>query len=605
MNRTLLIALSTVVVILLTGCSPNAESPAGSAAADSKPMAQPAREAAKRQMEERDAAMPEPLAEAKPQPAPPPPPPASPALAPQRQAVSVERAKAAGEAGRVAQFSNFVGQGRLDALRAPSEPTDREQYAHQEDNPVKRAAEQPVSTFSIDVDTGAYANVRRFLNEGRLPPQDAVRVEELINYFDYDYPLPEGRQPPFQVSTELAPTPWNPKTLLLAIGVKGYDLPKTQLPPANLVFLIDVSGSMNSPDKIGLLKPALKLLVRQLRPEDKVAIAVYAGAAGMVLEPTPGDQKAKIESALDRLSAGGSTNGGAGIQLAYNLVREGFVDGGINRVILATDGDFNVGTVNFEALKDLVETQRKSGVALTTLGFGTGNYNDRLMEQLADAGNGNYAYIDTLQEANKALVEQMSATLLTIAKDVKIQIEFNPAQVEEYRLIGYENRMLRREDFSNDAVDAGDIGAGHTVTALYEIALKGSGGALTEPLRYGQPATDATPHGNEIAFLRLRYKQPDSEVSQLLEWPIQRDQMIGSWREASERFRFAAAVAGFGQKLRGGRYTGSFSYDKVLALARDARGADPFGYRSEFLTLVGLARSLDPGQSGRQAQMLR
>ena len=603
MNRTLLIALSTVVVILLTGCSPNAESPAGSAAADSKPMAQPAREAAKRQMEERDAAMPEPLAEAKPQPAPPPP--ASPALAPQRQAVSVERAKAAGEAGRVAQFSNFVGQGRLDALRAPSEPTDREQYAHQEDNPVKRAAEQPVSTFSIDVDTGAYANVRRFLNEGRLPPQDAVRVEELINYFDYDYPLPEGRQPPFRVSTELAPTPWNPKTLLLAIGVKGYDLPKTQLPPANLVFLIDVSGSMNSPDKIGLLKPALKLLVRQLRPEDKVAIAVYAGAAGMVLEPTPGDQKAKIESALDRLSAGGSTNGGAGIQLAYNLAREGFVDGGINRVILATDGDFNVGTVNFEALKDLVETQRKSGVALTTLGFGTGNYNDQLMEQLADAGNGNYAYIDTLQEANKALVEQMSATLLTIAKDVKIQIEFNPAQVEEYRLIGYENRMLRREDFSNDAVDAGDIGAGHTVTALYKIALKGGGGALTEPLRYGQPATDATPHGDEIAFLRLRYKQPDSEVSQLLEWPIQRDQMIGSWREASERFRFAAAVAGFGQKLRGGRYTGSFSYDKVLALARDARGADPFGYRSEFLTLVGLTRSLDPGQSGRQAQMLR
>ena len=605
MNRTLLIALSTVVVILLTGCSPNAESPAGSAAADSKPMAQPAREAAKRQMEERDAAMPEPLAEAKPQPAPPPPPPASPALAPQRQAVSVERVKAAEEAGRVAQFSNFVGQGRLDALRAPSEPTDREQYAHQEDNPVKRAAEQPVSTFSIDVDTGAYANVRRFLNEGRLPPQDAVRVEELINYFDYDYPLPEGRQPPFRVSTELAPTPWNPKTLLLAIGVKGYDLPKTQLPPANLVFLIDVSGSMNSPDKIGLLKPALKLLVRQLRPEDKVAIAVYAGAAGMVLEPTPGDQKTKIESALDRLSAGGSTNGGAGIQLAYNLAREGFVDGGINRVILATDGDFNVGTVNFEALKDLVETQRKSGVALTTLGFGTGNYNDQLMEQLADAGNGNYAYIDTLQEANKALVEQMSATLLTIAKDVKIQIEFNPAQVEEYRLIGYENRMLRREDFSNDAVDAGDIGAGHTVTALYEIALKGGGGALTEPLRYGQPATDATPHGNEIAFLRLRYKQPDSEVSQLLEWPIQRDQMIGSWREASEQFRFAAAVAGFGQKLRGGRYTGNFGYDEVLTLARDARGADPFGYRSEFLTLVGLARSLDPGQSGRQAQMLR
>jgi Ca-activated chloride channel family protein len=605
MNRTSLIALSIIAAILLTGCSPNAESPAGSAATDSQKMAPPASEEAKRQTVERDMAAPEPLAEAKPQPAPPPPPPASPALALQLQTVSAGRAKAEGEARRVAQSSSFVGQQRLDDLRAPSEPTDREQYAHQEDNPVKRTAEQPVSTFSIDVDTGSYANIRRFLNEGRLPPQDAVRVEELINYFDYDYPLPESRQPPFQVSTELAPTPWNPKSLLLAIGIKGYDLPKAQLPPANLVFLIDVSGSMNSPDKIGLLKSALKLLVRQLGARDKVAIAVYAGAAGLVLEPTPGDQKAKIESALERLSAGGSTNGGAGIQLAYNLAREGLVDGGINRVILATDGDFNVGTVSFEALKDLVETRRKSGVALTTLGFGTGNYNDQLMEQLADAGNGNYAYIDTLQEANKALVEQMSATLLTIAKDVKIQIEFNPALVKEYRLIGYENRMLKREDFSNDAVDAGDIGAGHTVTALYEITLKGSGGALTEPLRYSQTATDATPHGDEIAFLRLRYKQPDSEVSQLLEWPIQREQIIGSWQEASDRFRFAAAVAGFGQKLRGGRYTGHFGYDDVLALARDARGADPFGYRGEFLTLVGLARSLDPGEGQEQGQAIR
>lgn len=484
----------------------------------------------------------------------------------------------------------------LEQLRPAGEPTDRESYAHLEESPVKRAAEQPVSTFSIDVDTGAYANVRRFLKAGRLPPRDAVRVEELINYFDYDYPLPDSRQPPFRVSTELAPAPWNAKTLLLAIGIKGYDLPKTKLPPANLVFLVDVSGSMESPDKLGLLKSALKLLTRQLRPEDRVAIAVYAGAAGMVLEPTPGNQKAKIEAALDRLSAGGSTNGGAGIQLAYNLAREGFVKDGVNRVLLATDGDFNVGTVNFEALKNLVETQRKSGVALTTLGFGTGNYNDQLMEQLADAGNGNYAYIDTLQEANKVLVEQMSATLLTIAKDVKIQIEFNPAAVEEYRLIGYENRVLRREDFSNDAVDAGDIGAGHTVTALYEIALKGSGGSLTEPLRYGQPAT-ADAHGNEIAFLRLRYKQPDGDASQLLEWPIRRDQIVQDSRATSERFRFAAAVAGFGQLLRGGRYTGHFAYDDVLMLARGARGADPFGYRGEFLTLVGLAQSLDPGKN--------
>lgn len=435
----------------------------------------------------------------------------------------------------------------LDALRAPSEPTDREQYAQFEENAVKRAAEQPVSTFSIDVDTGAYANVRRFLNAGRLPPRDAVRVEELINYFDYDYPLPEGRQPPFRVSTELAPTPWNAKTLLLAVGIKGYELPKTSLPPANLVFLIDVSGSMDSPDKLGLLKSALKLLTRQLRPADKVAIAVYAGAAGLVLEPTPGNQQAKIEAALDRLSAGGSTNGGAGIQLAYNLAREGAVQGGINRVIIATDGDFNVGVVSFEALKNQVETERKSGIALTTLGFGTGNYNDRLMEQLADAGNGNYAYIDTLQEANKVLVEQLGATLLTIAKDVKIQIEFNPATVDEYRLIGYENRVLRREDFNNDAVDAGDIGAGHRVTALFEIALKGSGGALTEPLRYAQPDAAPAAQGDELGFLRLRYKQPDGDASQLIEWPLTRAQVLPDWHAASERFRFAAAVAGFGQ----------------------------------------------------------
>lgn len=493
----------------------------------------------------------------------------------------------------------------LSGLRAPSQPTDRENYAKIDDNPVKRAAEQPVSTFSIDVDTGSYSNVRRILNGGQLPPRDAVRVEELINYFDYDYPLPDSRQPPFRVSTELAATPWNPKTLLLAVGIKGYDLPKTQLPPANLVFLIDVSGSMESPDKLELLKKALKLLVRQLRAQDKVAIAVYAGAAGTVLEPTGGDRKAKIEAALERLSAGGSTNGGAGIQLAYNLARDGFVEGGVNRVILATDGDFNVGTVNFEALKNLVETQRKSGIALTTLGFGSGNYNDRLMEQLADAGNGNHAYIDTLQEANKVLVEQMSATLLTIAKDVKIQIEFNPALVEEYRLIGYENRVLRREDFNNDAVDAGDIGAGHTVTALYEIALKGGGGSLTEPLRYGQAVrSDDAPKDAEIAFLRLRYKQPDRDESQLQEWPIRHDQKIKE-EATSDRFRFAAAVAGFGQLLRGARYTGGFGYDQVLALARSARGDDPFGYRAEFLTLVGLARSLDSGKAGEAAQAMR
>ncbi|HRD65221.1 MAG TPA: VWA domain-containing protein [Candidatus Competibacter sp.] len=585
-----------VIAVLLVGCSPSEKQPKEMRLADQTPAAQTT---AAPQREE--AAKPAPVASL----AVAPPPPASPLPEPARSwAQPLPEAKLATGAAAPAGLAGHSQE--LDALRAPSQPTDRENYAQIEENPVKRTAEQPVSTFSIDVDTGSYANVRRFLNSGRLPPRDAVRVEELINYFDYDYPLPDGRQPPFRVSTELAPAPWNPKTLLMAIGIKGYELPKTKLPPANLVFLIDVSGSMEAPDKLDLLKPALKLLARQLRPEDKVAIAVYAGAAGVVLEPTSGGQQAKIEAALARLSAGGSTNGGAGIQLAYNLAREGFVKDGVNRVIVATDGDFNVGTVNFEALKNLVESQRKSGIALTTLGFGTGNYNDRLMEQLADAGNGNYAYIDTLQEANKVLVEQMSATLLTIAKDVKIQIEFNPALVEEYRLIGYENRVLRREDFNNDAVDAGDIGAGHTVTALYEIALKGSGGSLTEPLRYGQPATaDSAARGDEIAFLRLRYKQPNGDVSQLQEWPIRRDQVVKDWKETSERFRFAAAVAGFGQLLRGGRYTASFGYDEVLALARGARGDDPFGYRGEFLTLVGLARSLDPGKTGEQGQAIR
>ena len=589
------------LIALLAGCSPGGKQPDEARTADrAAPASSPVQireEAARAELAPRSRPATEPVAVA-------PPPPASAPLP------AKSRAQPPAEAKLVASFgaaTNFAGHAREpDALRAASQPTDRENYAQIEGNPVKRAAEQPVSTFSIDVDTGSYANVRRFLSGGRLPPHDAVRVEELVNYFDYDYPPPDGRQPPFRVSTELAPAPWNPKTLLLAIGIKGYDLPKTELPPANLVFLIDVSGSMQDPAKLDLLKPALKLLVRQLRPQDKVAIAVYAGAAGMVLEPISGGQKAKIEAALDRLSAGGSTNGGAGIQLAYNLAREGFVEGGVNRVILATDGDFNVGTVSFEALKNLVETQRKSGIALTTLGFGAGNYNDRLMEQLADAGNGNYAYIDTLQEANKVLVEQMSATLLTIAKDVKIQIEFNPALVEEYRLIGYENRVLRREDFSNDAVDAGDIGAGHTVTALYEIALKGSGGSLTEPLRYGQPAVaDSAARGDEIAFLRLRYKQPDGEASRLQEWPIRRDQSVKDWRETGDRFRFAAAVAGFGQLLRGGRYTASFGYDDVLALARAARGSDPFGYRGEFLTLVGLAKSLDPGKAGERDQAIR
>jgi len=472
---------------------------------------------------------------------------------------------------------------RLQMEPTPIPPQNRENYAHFDDNPLKRVSEHPVSTFSIDVDTGSYSNVRRMLNSGQLPQQDAVRVEEMINYFSYDYPLPDSIDPPFKVTTEIAPTPWNKKTHLLHIGIKGYNIPKDNLPPSNLVFLVDVSGSMQG--ELALLKSSLKMLTQQLTTKDKVSLVVYAGATGLVLEPTPGNQRRKIIAALERLSAGGSTNGGSGIQLAYAVAEQAFIKDGINRVLLATDGDFNVGTVNFEALKNLIEEKRKSGISLTTLGFGTGNYNDHLMEQLADAGNGNYAYIDNLSEARKVLVDQISSTLNTIAKDVKIQIEFNPATVADYRLIGYVNRKLKREDFSNDKIDAGEIGAGHTVTALYEIALVGS--ERIENLRYGEKADDKK-QGNELAFLRLRYKAPDGDTSQLIEWPLRR-QIVDN---TSERFRFSAAVAAFGQQLRGGKYLEQFSYNDILSLARGARGDDQFGYRAEFIKLVKIAQSL-------------
>lgn len=478
-------------------------------------------------------------------------------------------------------------------LRLAAEPTDRENYGHFDDNPVKRVAEAPVSTFSIDVDTGSYANVRRFLNQGRLPVKDAVRVEEMINYFAYDYPLPKDKTRPFSVTTEIAPTPWSKDSYLLRVGLKGYDIAAEKLPPANLVFLVDVSGSMMSPDKLPLLKSGLKLLVQKLRAQDRVSLVVYAGNTGVVLEPTPGDQKGKILAALEGLTAGGSTNGGAGIKLAYAMAEQGFIQHGINRVLLATDGDFNVGTVSFEALKDLVEDKRKTGVSLTTLGFGTGNYNDRLMEQLADAGNGNYAYVDTLNEANKVLVNEMSSTLQTIAKDVKIQIEFNPAAVAEYRLIGYENRALKREDFNNDKIDAGDIGAGHTVTALYEITLAGGKGQTVDPLRYS-PEKILKGSPDELAWLRLRYKLPSEDRSRLIEHALKTGDIKAADKTSGD-FRFAAAVAAFGQTLRGGTYTGEFDFDDILKLAQDARGKDAFGYRGEFLTLVNLAKSLAGG----------
>jgi Ca-activated chloride channel family protein len=490
-------------------------------------------------------------------------------------------------------YDNNGAGNALQSVRPASEELDRENYAHFDDAGVRRVAENPVSTFSIDVDTGAYSNVRRMLNAGRLPARDAVRVEEMINYFSYDYPAPKTNTPPFAVYAETGPTPWNANSRLLHIGIRGFDAAQQQLPPSNLVFLVDVSGSMQSPDKLGLLKSALKLLTRQLRKDDTISIVVYAGASGVVLEPTSGNEHAKISAALDALSAGGSTNGAAGIRLAYSIAEQAFIKDGINRVLLATDGDFNVGTVSFEALKDLVEEKRKSGISLTTLGFGSGNYNDRLMEQLADAGNGNYAYIDTLNEAQKVLVDEMSSTLNTIAKDVKIQIEFNPAVVAEYRLIGYENRTLAREDFNNDKVDAGEIGAGHTVTALYEITLNTSDAKRIDALRYADGSATDTRHRDEIALLRLRYKQPDDEVSKLIESTIKTADVKPKLDDTSKNFRFAASVAAFGQLLRGGRYTESFDYDAVLELARNARGDDPFGYRGEFLSLVNLAKSLD------------
>lgn len=504
--------------------------------------------------------------------------------------------------GRAAKESSYMIGADLTAVRMASEPLDRENYAHYQHNPIQLAAEHPVSTFSIDVDTGSYSNVRRMLREGRLPVQDAVRIEELVNYFSYDYPHPISTEQPFRVSTEMAVTPWNPKTHLLQIGVQGYEVAANALPPANLVFLIDVSGSMESPDKLGLLKSALKLLSKRLRPEDRVSIAVYAGASGVVLEPTAGNDSFKIEQALAALSAGGSTNGAAGIRLAYDMAESAFIKGGINRVLLATDGDFNVGTADFEALIDLVEVKRKSGIALTTLGFGSGNYNDQLMEQLADAGNGNYAYIDTLLEAQKVLVDQVGSTLQTIAKDVKIQIEFNPALVAEYRLIGYENRVLQREDFNNDQVDAGEIGAGHNVTALYEVALVGSGGTRIDPLRYGSTNNDLGSSKDELALLRLRYKAPDGDTSKLIETPIHKRTITARLADTSERFRFAAAVAGFGQQLRGDQYLEQFSYPQILELSRNARGKDPFGYRGEFIQLVGLAASLSHA-TPHQAQL--
>jgi Ca-activated chloride channel family protein len=471
----------------------------------------------------------------------------------------------------------------------PSAQTSRERYGVLQDNPVKLVAEAPVSTFSVDEDTGSYSNIRRMLNHGRFPPADAVRVEEMINYFPYDETLP--RDAPFAVHTALAPSPWNEDNILLRVVLKGEDVAKAAMPPVNLVFLVDVSGSMNSPDKLPLLAASLKLLTRQLRPQDRISLVTYAGSTQVALPAISGGEKNKILAAIDQLSAGGRTAGASGIELAYREARANFIPGGINRILLATDGDFNVGVTDFGELKKMVEEKRKSGVSLSTLGFGAGNYNEHLMEQLADVGNGAYSYIDSLMEGHKVLVNEATSTLATIARDVKIQIEFNPAAVREYRLIGYENRLLAREDFNNDKVDAGDIGAGHTVTALYELTPAGRKGAV-DPLRYGEDkANPDAKNTDELAYIKLRYKKPDADTSQLIEQAITR-QSLRPLDAASSEFRFAVAVAGFGQLLRDNAHTGAWRYEDARRLAASAVGEDPYGYRAEFLKLVALAESL-------------
>ncbi len=468
-----------------------------------------------------------------------------------------------------------------------------EGYSSINENGYKSVLQDPLSTFSIDVDKASYSNVRRFINMGQMPPADAVRIEEMVNYFNYDYPEADGRYP-FSVYTETSVCPWNRSHNLLHIGLRGKSIDKSELPPSNIVFLIDVSGSMDSPNKLPLLKSAFGLLVGELRPQDRVAIVVYAGAAGMVLESTPGNKKEKIMHSIDNLQAGGSTAGGAGLLLAYKIAEENYIKGGNNRIILATDGDFNVGVSSNGGMERLVEEKREKGVFITVLGFGMGNYKDDKMEIIADKGNGNYAYIDNLQEARKVLVQEFGGTLFTIAKDVKFQLEFNPAYVKAYRLVGYENRLLNNEDFNDDTKDAGEMGSGHTVTALYEIIPADSDESVSsvDPLKYQTARESAMKrHNNEMLTIKLRYKEPDGATSTLYEKAVGTE--IRSLDDTSERFRFSAAVAGFGMLLRNSQYKGDISYRDVIAMASEGKGDDEDGYRSEFIRLVKIVKDMN------------
>ena len=475
--------------------------------------------------------------------------------------------------------------------------TNRESYATIQENKFHQVTKDPLSTFSIDVDAASYSNLRRFLNNGQKPPVDAVRIEEMVNYFNYDYPQPKDKRP-FEVITEIGDCPWNEQHRLVHIGLQGKKIAMDKLPPSNLVFLLDVSGSMRAADKLPLLQSSLSLLVNQLRAEDKVAIVVYAGAAGTVLPATKGTDRQKIKEAINKLQAGGSTAGGAGIELAYKIARENFVKEGNNRVVLATDGDFNVGVSSNEALVKLIEKERQSGVFLTVLGFGEGNYQDNKMQELANKGNGNHAYIDNILEAKKVLVNEFGGTLFTIAKDVKLQIEFNPAKVQNYRLIGYENRMLAAEDFNNDQKDAGELGAGHTVTALYEVIPTGVNSNFAgsvDPLKYQKQSTPKVVlnDSKELMTIKLRYKQPDGTKSQLIEKPIIDSQR--SLEKTSNNFKFSAAVAEFGLLLRDSAYKNSANFTQAIQLAKSGKGKDENGYRAELIRLMEMAELMNGG----------
>ncbi len=508
-----------------------------------------------------------------------------------------------GRAGAAVPGAGFLAKPAPQMLIAPAPPlppgimpypgprpgaVETEKYPSAVANPIKRTADEPVSTFSIDVDTAAYSNTRRFLKDGRLPPADAVRVEELINYFDYAYPKPSSREQPFSTFVATAPSPWSKDRRLIHIGLQGYDLPRAEQPPLNLVFLIDTSGSMHDDDRLPLAKKALNTLIGRLGAKDTVAMVAYAGSAGAVLAPTDGRQKLKMRCALESLQAGGSTAGGQGLALAYDLARQNFDPKAVNRVILLTDGDFNVGVADPWKLKDYVADQRKTGVYLSVYGFGRGNYNDLMMQTLAQNGNGTAAYVDTYDEARKLFRDDFSGSLFPIADDVKIQVEFNPAQVSEYRLIGYETRMLNREDFNNDQVDAGEVGSGASVTAIYEITPAGATPS-SDPLRYQSARPTAAPSA-ELAFLKVRYKLPGEATSRLIDRPITRADASPTLAGAPEATRWAVAVAAFGQKLRGDpRLEAGFGWPQILDLAQGARGRDEFGLRAEFTQLVRAA----------------